>query len=76
MILARKPRIPLEAPTGISAPDRNICGKISSGTPTATTFGILGEADEEDAERAAGEGQDRRQRDDPEQVARRPSGSA
>ena len=38
MILARMPRIPVEAWTGISAPDRNICGKISSGTPIATVF--------------------------------------
>ena len=32
-------------------------------------LGILGDADEEDAERAAGEGEDRGQGEDPEQVA-------
>ena len=31
--------MPDEAAIGISAPDRKICGKIRSGTPTATTLG-------------------------------------
>ena len=40
MILARMPEdARSSAATGMSAPDRNVCGKISSGTPIATAFG-------------------------------------
>ena len=53
----------------MSAPDRNICGKISSGHADRDGLGVLRDPDDEDAERATGEGQDRGERDDPQQVA-------
>ena len=69
MIFASRPRIPVEAATGISAPDRKICGKISSGTPTATTFGSCVRPMKKTPRAPPAMRQDRGEGDDTEQVA-------